>query len=387
MAGTAVDKKSEFEISPPDGGGFEVSAPTPDMANESYMAAHPPTPKFTGVNPSYLGLAASNSPSGADPHNPGNPNLNAIPGSERGRVNDTALTTQLSSFAGAPFANAAVAGSAKPLIPIARSLVGMAAGKYIGHEAGGLVGHPEAGGTIGGLAGGIAGGFGKLPSKAALMESVFASPEAETLSPVGSPDNPAFHSKLPARLPASLRGDPFQPHLEPIEPTAPGVEAPTAKVMRLPIPREPLPGENPGSMASIPRARLLDLARQGRPGAADQLRNVGKTPLFVGESYPAPRSVESLEHVGGESELKQIERPTGTANDRPQYIYKPSEKAATMSDKPKYLGPEFDEGQITHDIERSKSILRNPRATAEDRAVAEDRLREMEERRRAGTKR
>lgn len=61
---------------------------------------------------------------------------------------------------------------------------------------------------------------------------------------------------------------------------------------------------------------------------------------------------------------------------RPQYVYQPSEKAATMSAQRPDLGPEFNEGQVTHDIERSKAILRNPRATAEDRAVATDRLRE-----------
>jgi hypothetical protein len=46
---------------------------------------------------SYLDMALGNSPSGADPHNPGNPNLNAVPESERGNVNDTAMNTAMAT--------------------------------------------------------------------------------------------------------------------------------------------------------------------------------------------------------------------------------------------------------------------------------------------------
>jgi hypothetical protein len=49
---------------------------------------------------SYLDMAIQNSPSGADPHNPGNPNLNAVPESERENVNDAALKTQAATLAG-----------------------------------------------------------------------------------------------------------------------------------------------------------------------------------------------------------------------------------------------------------------------------------------------
>jgi hypothetical protein len=79
-----------------------------------------------------------------------------------------------------------------------------------------------------------------------------------------------------------------------------------APVVRLPVPRETLPGENPKYMASIPRARLLNLGRQGRPGAGEQLRNVGRNVLYVPEEYPGPRSAANeaemapagLERVG-----------------------------------------------------------------------------------------
>lgn len=172
-----------------------------------------------------------------------------------------------------------------------------------------------------------------------------------------------------------------------------GPPSPNASVLKLPIPRELIPGEKVGYNASTPRRLLLNNALQGRPGAGEMLRNAGRTPLYVGEDIGSgPRGGEriSLENIGKSSEPQQIQTPerrTGTANDRPQVTYKPSEKAVTMSEKPRDLGREFDEGELTHDIERSKSILRNPNATDEDRAVAGDRLREAMERRASGTRR
>jgi hypothetical protein len=97
-------------------------------------------------------------------------------------------------------------------------------------------------------------------------------------------------------------------------PAGEGPAAPTAQVVKLPVPREPLPGENPGNMASIPRSRLLDLGRQGRPGAGEQLRNIGKTPLYVPETgYAPPKSVENLEHIGSRVTLN----PVGKTGARP----------------------------------------------------------------------
>jgi hypothetical protein len=63
--------------------------------------------------------------------------------------------------------------------------------------------------------------------------------------------------------------------------------------------------------------------------------------------------------------VKAMEKPAG---------YKPSEKATTMSEAPKNLGPEFELDQLSHDVERSKAILDNPKATSEDKAAATERL-------------
>lgn len=58
--------------------------------------------------------------------------------------------------------------------------------------------------------------------------------------------------------------------------------------------------------------------------------------------------------------------------------YKMSEKAATMSAAPKDLGPEFKAGEQEHEIQRNKAIIRNPRATPEEIAIAKARLKEAQ---------
>lgn len=79
-----------------------------------------------------------------------------------------------------------------------------------------------------------------------------------------------------------------------------GVAAPQADVVKVPVPRELGPGERVGYNASTPRKLVLDNALQGRPGAAEMLRNMGKTPLFVSEGgYAPPREKISF----GESRI------------------------------------------------------------------------------------
>jgi hypothetical protein len=110
---------------------------------------------------------------------------------------------------------------------------------------------------------------------------------------------------------------------EPAAAEGPGL--PNAKVVKLPVPREPVPGENPGYMASIPRGRLLDLGRQGRPGAGTQLQNIGKSVLYVPEEYPGPRTTPfegptngGLQSVGG---VRQVgARPVSEIYQRPAEV-------------------------------------------------------------------
>lgn len=59
--------------------------------------------------------------------------------------------------------------------------------------------------------------------------------------------------------------------------------------------------------------------------------------------------------------------------------HKLSEKAELMGAPRKSLGREFEAGETSHEKERNRSILRNPKATFEDRRIAQSRLADMEE--------
>lgn len=77
--------------------------------------------------------------------------------------------------------------------------------------------------------------------------------------------------------------------IAPPQETSPeGVQLPQQDVIKVPEPRAKFPGEKEGYNASTPRRLVLDNAMQGRPGAAEMLRNMGKTPLFVPEGGYAP---------------------------------------------------------------------------------------------------
>lgn len=56
--------------------------------------------KNAPMNPSYSALAVGNSPSGADPHNPGNPNLNAVPQNLRQAITSSLAKKQAGILAG-----------------------------------------------------------------------------------------------------------------------------------------------------------------------------------------------------------------------------------------------------------------------------------------------
>lgn len=123
-----------------------------------------PTTLPGGGQPSYTALALQNSPSGADPHNPGNPNLNAVPESEREGVNTKLATTQGVMIPATEGANALIEGGVPRLLKYGRGLLGATAGGATGAYGGSRVGSmlgPQGeaiGGTLGGLAGSVIGG-------------------------------------------------------------------------------------------------------------------------------------------------------------------------------------------------------------------------------------
>jgi len=98
---------------------FSPESQRPDAAKQAQAVI-----KKTPMTPSYSAMALGHVPGGADPHNPGNPNLNAIPESERQMINNRAFATQASTLAGQGIGAGVEAGVAKLMAPsVVREIV------------------------------------------------------------------------------------------------------------------------------------------------------------------------------------------------------------------------------------------------------------------------
>lgn len=82
---------------------------------------------------------------------------------------------------------------------------------------------------------------------------------------------------------------------------------------------------------------------------------------------------EELPPIGGPNREGILGR-IGESPTTEEPVYKPSEKVQTMSAKTKDLGPEWRAGEAAHELERNKEILRNPKATEEDKRIAQSRM-------------
>ena len=287
----------------------------PNIASESEMAAHPPTPKPLEMKPSYLGLALSNSPTGADPHNPGNPNLNAIPESEREKVNDRALGTQLSVL---PLD---IAGANPSLIrptlrALARGYLGAKVGEYAGRDIGGMVGHPEAGSRIGGVAGGLFGGLGGnvINPKVALLKSMFSeAPEAEAAAEATYPGAPlptaeGFYENRSAEINAMRK-------LQPGAFAEPAAAAPEPEPL---FPGAPLPAYED---YAANRGAEINAIRRMQPQAPPRLSttegatyaDVPAAPKGVSAPFTPPAETPTAEPIG--SPIKLPETPKTSLED------------------------------------------------------------------------
>lgn len=123
-------------------------------------------------------------------------------------------------------------------------------------------------------------------------------------------------------------------------------------------------------------ARDADEERKANAAADDESAVAGEVrggqPKLESEG-PRGDGGSTAERANREAEGGKRE-DEGTVEERPQVKYKPSEKAVTLSaERPNY-GPEFDEAQTQHEIDRNKKIIRNPQATDEDRRVARENL-------------
>jgi hypothetical protein len=80
---------------------FDFSTPvTPESQRPDATKQAQAVIKNAPMTPSYSAMALANSPSGADPHNPGNPNLNALPPEMRESVSTSLAKKQAGILAG-----------------------------------------------------------------------------------------------------------------------------------------------------------------------------------------------------------------------------------------------------------------------------------------------
>jgi len=219
----------------------------------------------------------------------------------------------------------ATRGAKAMVKPVVRTVLGAAGGSalggYGGREIGGMFGDKgretggQIGATVGGLAGGYAGARGmKVPSgKMGLLESVMGTSEAESIakpsSVVGtSTAAPVGNATLPP-VPATPEA-PMTLGTRAATRAGTGI-APSSGVSRVPVPRNPLPGD-PNLMGSVPRPELPEMAGRGVPGAADQRRLLGDPIVYAPESYPPPRSVTNLSERTPQPESPSLAQRTAT---------------------------------------------------------------------------
>lgn len=103
--------------------------------------------------------------------------------------------------------------------------------------------------------------------------------------------------------------------------------------------------------------------------------------IALPEEGTTPKEIISA--TTGEVTRPRVALPEGVSATPPgeappiKQAYSPSEKVKTLASPRRSLGPEFESQQREEMIQRYKDILRNPKATAEDAAEANARLREL----------
>lgn len=302
-----------------------------------------PTALPNGGQPSFTATALSNSPSGADPHNPGNPNLDAVPESAREDVNDSAFKTALGTTPLVGPAGRAAAEGVPGVMRLGRALIGAGAGGYIGKGVGSSVGGMfgetgrEVGGAVVGLGGSLIGGgmAGGLERRApSSLQALRGEPGAVSPLPFGiqrfipdwmvpgADEGTISAAKADAKQRQlgsfmdkgfKLIGEPAQPQEQGIigqAPRAPGISNDVQFVRE---PRPTTPEDRPGSMWSVKRQVLPSLAGSGQPGALDVMRALGGKALIIPESaqteYPGPRTTMKFPSPGAEGSTQPL-KPT-----------------------------------------------------------------------------
>ncbi len=201
--------------------------------------------------------------------------------------------------------------------------------KLAARVGGALVGHATGvpgGGELAGAFLGPSAADAFLPNRPP-QPSVFGAYEDPNPA-LGTPENPAYHSKLPTRLPPNLRGDPFSP-------TPPAYQSPLGDI----------PSEE-GVAGSVPKpsGRLILLPQEA--AAQDQLQSIAKARasqhgmLYAAGMRPAgggrvpmtPTGIVTTEYPGPRTEVDpdSAYAPPSSLQGNPSPFSPPEEDLATV---------------------------------------------------------
>lgn len=99
----------------------------------------------------------------------------------------------------------------------------------------------------------------------------------------------------------------------------------------------------------------------------------------IAQDKAASAQAAPVSTSGATTPIEPVKEPlsTGTANDRPQVPFKPSEKAATMS-APRKIIPEAEQMAFQEETNRLRDVIKNPKATKEEHEMAAQKLGQME---------
>lgn len=128
--------------------------------------------------------------------------------------------------------------------------------------------------------------------------------------------------------------------------------------------------DNPGLMKDLHNLTRVDLRQALIKAGEDMGQTTVSNSKFAGEgSIPREEAFNRLLEKGlSPEDIVKLGKS-----------HKLSEKAELMGAPRKSLGQEFEAGETSHEKERNRGILRNPKATLEDRRIAQSRLADMEE--------
>lgn len=298
-AGSPIPKGAQVGQPIPSGAsiGEDITNPDAMLAKAQGQAQETPATAAAKMQPNYAALMLENSPSGADPHNPGNPNLNAIPETERKEVSDTLANTALATTPLMGAVGSAAAEGLPGVMRLGRGLIGAGTGAWIGErggaDVGGLFGDTgrKIGGTggaiVGGLlGGGLAGGLERSPVTNKVNSLPFGVQRAipDWMVPGGVPEDELARGAFMNRgyKPQIGAGESVTSQIGSGK-TASGLP----DVIHAPITSESRWLQRPeGNIQNVPRTQLPGMIqRTGDPAAVKEARRLGSAVLYVPEEY------------------------------------------------------------------------------------------------------